>query len=332
MIDEHPRRTQRRAFQRPRASDLDVVEYALTVPHRWKGRHGARLAGARVALRSVGPKAGPVVVVMGGISAHRIIADDQLGSRGWWRALCGVGRAIDTTRFRVFGIDYPHALGREEPLCPEDFADLLHRALARAGVTRVDALIGASFGGMVAQAYGRLFPGAVERQLIIAAGEAPHPMAQAWRSVQQQVLRLGLAHGASAEAVSIARQLAMTTYRSPEEFEERFSGESGRGELLGYLDAQGRRYADTVDPWRYLTLSASIDRHAERPEALTTPTTLVGFEGDQLSPPHQIRQMAARLPQARGCHILPSRYGHDGFLKEEAAMDGILRAFLEPCR
>ena len=52
--------------------------------------------------RLYGPKGAPVIVVMGGISASRFIADAEISTpknngRGWWSTLVHEGGPIDTT-------------------------------------------------------------------------------------------------------------------------------------------------------------------------------------------------------------------------------------------
>ena len=42
--------------------------------------------------------------------------------------------------------------------------------------------------------------------------------------------------------------------------------------------------------------------------------------------------LAERLPASRRLHLLRSRYGHDAFLKEPAAIAGIIRSTLAECR
>src|SRR4051812_24492847 len=53
----------------------------------------------------VGPVDAPVVAVLGGISATRHVVGDETRA-GWWSAIAGAGRAIDTDRIRVLGFDF----------------------------------------------------------------------------------------------------------------------------------------------------------------------------------------------------------------------------------
>src|SRR3546814_11446298 len=85
--------------------------------------------------------------------------------------------------------------------------------------------------------------------------------------------------------------MAMLSYRTSEEFERRFAGGLGGEEPLGrtepgdYLRARGEAFQAVMSPGRFLSLSASIDRHRIDPAAITTPALLIGAESDQLVPP-----------------------------------------------
>src|SRR5687767_7595207 len=54
-----------------------------------------------------GPSSAPLVIVLGGISASRHITPNEIdGAAGWWPGSVGVGKGIDTGRFRILGVDY----------------------------------------------------------------------------------------------------------------------------------------------------------------------------------------------------------------------------------
>ena len=79
---------------------------------------------------------------------------------------------------------------------------------------------------------------------------------------------------AKEEGVSLARQLALTTYRTAEEFDLRFDGPAPAGAgaaypVCDYLIARGEAYEASADRW--ITLSDSLDRHAVKPEPCAVP-------------------------------------------------------------
>src|ERR1700759_640426 len=77
-------------------------EGVLSLPDPFVLEGGGSLANAALAWECVGSSGAPLVVVLGGISAHRRCAE----SEGWWSAQCGVGRAVDPERFRLLSVDW----------------------------------------------------------------------------------------------------------------------------------------------------------------------------------------------------------------------------------
>jgi homoserine acetyltransferase len=61
------------------------------------------------------------------------------------------------------------------------------------------------------------------RQLVLASGaHRPHPYAAAWRALQRRAVALGQLQCGEDHGLALARQFAMLSYRTPEEFGERF--------------------------------------------------------------------------------------------------------------
>jgi len=209
----------------------------------------------------------------------------------------------------------------------EDQARAIACLLDHLGIGKLRAFVGSSYGGQVALAFAADHGERLERAVVIAAAHRSHPLARAWRHVQRGILDLGSTPGREAEAVALARALAMTTYRTPEELEERFGGD---GEALeSWLAERGREFAGRFDAASYRVLSQAIDLSRVEPERIDAPTTLVAFRGDRLVPIELVRELRARLAGPATLHEIDSRYGHDGFLKEVDALSTILRGALE---
>jgi homoserine O-acetyltransferase len=214
-----------------------------------------------------------------------------------------------------------------------DQAELLVRLLNNLGLKSLRAIVGGSYGGMVALAFGERYPERVSRLVVIGAADRTHPMATAWRSVQRQVLRFAVECGRPKEGLKLARALAMSTYRSAEEFEARFDGAPTRdGERFAfpveqYLFARGNDFAERHHPEAILCLSESIDLHHVDATRIFVPTTIVAIREDQLVPLTDLRGLAARLPVAK-LHEISSIYGHDAFLKESDQLRGIFAVAL----
>lgn len=287
--------------------------------------HGGELDAVRIAYALTGEARRPVVIALGGISAGRDV-------RAWWRDFVGAGRAIDTREFSLLGIDFLGGSGATTgPLTSPfpaistcDQARIIAAVLNDLGICQVHAFVGSSYGGMVALAFAELFPERAQRLVVISAAHEPHPMATALRSLQRRAIRLGIETGRTREAISIARGIAMTTYRTSVEFAQRFD----RNTVVEYIEHCGETYARDFSPFGFLCLSESVDLHAVKPEDITVPTTIVSVDSDTLVPRWQLQQLNARLPDSHLVEI-DSLYGHDAFLKEVGAITEIVRDALQ---
>ncbi|MEO5797807.1 MAG: homoserine O-succinyltransferase [Gemmatimonadales bacterium] len=272
---------------------------------------------------------GPVIVAIGGISAtHHVAAHPGNPEPGWWDEFVGPARAIDPARCRILGFDFiTAAIGSTTT---HDQADALAQLLDQLGIATVHAIVGASYGGMVALAFAERYPGRVDQLVLISAPHKSHPMTTAIRVVQRRILRFGISTGRPAEAVALARGLGITTYRTAAEFAERFGGDATVGEsgarfpVEDYLDVCGERFAARFPIARYLALSESLDLHRVDPTQLRLPVTIVAVEGDTLVPVWQLHQLRALLAGAVRFEVIRSRYGHDAFLKEIETIGAIV--------
>jgi homoserine O-acetyltransferase len=333
---------------------FQVREGVLAVPGELKLHFGGTLESVSIAWRLAGPAGAPVVVAAGGISASRRVWSPDEPRGGWWHELVGPGLALDTQRFRILSFDYLGASAdstgpRDGAAFPTvsayDQAELLLRLINHLGISSLRAIAGASYGGMVALAFGERYPDRVARLIVISAADRAHPMASAWRVVQRRIVKLANESGQPEKGLELARALAMATYRSPEEFSARFSGSARRAERRAesktndeerfvlpveeYLFARGAEYAKTYRPDSFVCLSESIDLHRVDASRIFAPVTAIAVREDQLVPLADMRAMVARLPNAE-LHEISSVYGHDAFLKENRRLAPIFANVLNP--
>ena len=226
---------------------------------------------------------------------------------GWWEKMIGPGRAIDTDRYFVvcvnslgscFGSSGPASINPRTGLAWRlDFPEIAVEDIARAGwevmaslgVTQLAAVIGPSLGGIVAVAFAACMPGKARRLISISGTAAASAFAIALRSVQREAVmsdpdwRAGQyaspAHGPRA-GMRLARKLGTITYRSAEEWRNRFArsgigpqgmraaqqvrgrvpeGFGPRFSVEGYLEAQAERFVRIFDANCYLYLSRAMD-------------------------------------------------------------------------
>jgi homoserine O-acetyltransferase len=292
----------------------------------------------------LGPPRAPVTVVLGGISASaHVCATHRDPSPGWWEAVVGPGRAIDTRRRRVVSVAALDGGARPDGrparlVSTADQADAVAAVLDALDVPVARAIVGASYGGMTALAFGARHAPRVRQLIVLGAAHESDPMTTARRALQRQIVELGLDTGDPTRALALARGLAMTTYRSAREFRARFAStpviERGalRFPVESYLLRRGADFATTTSPARFLALSLSADCHRVTPARITVPTTLVALGEDAVVPRHQLVLLGAQLGAPATLVDVPSVYGHDAFLLEPAAVGAVLTTALTSLR
>ncbi len=318
----------------------DLVDETWKLPERFGLHYGDPLPDPKVAFRLVGAKDGPLIVVLGGISAHRIVGDP---AEGWWPEMVGANLGIDTRRFRVLGMDYiggrgssstPEVGEKFPPISSYDQAAALHQILRHLHVKSVHAMVGASYGGMVSLCFAERYPSFVRHIVVLSAADRAQVLSTAWRSVQRQIVREAIARGDGGAGLKLARALAMATYRSAVEFSLRFGGapvrsaERFRFPIEDYLFARGDDYVQKYRAESFLTLSESIDLHQMDATLVQTPATLIAVREDQLVPFNDMQALSARLNGPRQLIEINSIFGHDAFLKESAALTPIIKQAL----
>jgi len=295
-------------------------------------RHGVALALGLPAIRYEvsGVEGAPAIVVLGGISASRHVARNNLDpDPGWWDGVVGARRAIDTERFSVIGIDYPTSRRGSANLATTaatvttfDQARAVCAVLDTIGVRSAHAIVGASYGGMVALAFAARHADRVQRIVAIGAAHESDPLTTTLRAIQRRIVALAETAGTPSDGVALARALAMTTYRTRAEFASRFSmtpfpaGDGVTFPAEEYVIARGRDYATRTTASDFRALTLSLDLHSVRPEDITVPTTLIAVLEDQLVPIDKIRELRARLGSSASLVEVSSIHGHDAFLND----------------
>ncbi|MCF7222523.1 homoserine O-succinyltransferase MetX [Marilutibacter chinensis] len=279
----------------------------------------------------------PVVFVAGGISANRHLAPCRAyPEAGWWPAQVGEGRAIDPRRCRIVSFDWLGADGRlDVPLDPADQATAIVALLDALDIGRIETFIGSSYGAMVGLQLAALHGARLGRLVAISGVHRAHPYASAWRALQRRAVALGSLQCDETHGLALARQFAILSYRTPEEFDARFAPPrvvDGRVRVGAedYLDHCAARFVGRSSPTAYVRLSESIDLQAVDPSRIGVPVTVVAVAEDRLVPLADAHALVEGLrrgasAEAPRLHVLSSPYGHDAFLKEEADIDTILR-------
>jgi homoserine O-acetyltransferase len=344
-------------------------EFSWILPNDFISESGSQLAGCEVKARLVGPKNAPVILTLGGISANRHAcpkASENIS--GWWPEMVGENQVLNTAQYRILSFDFlpgndAHVASNPEKVVsldggtPEHLNSLVKRdapspsrlittgdqariakfICKQINIHSLYALVGASYGGMVSLSFAQQFPGMAERVIVLCAAHRPHPMGSAWRSIQRKLVRFGLETGQPDKALSLARELGMTTYRTSQEFGERFAicpeqaAQKVASPVEAYLESRGQAFLGTMSPQRYLSLSESIDTHYIDPSSLNANLTLIGCRQDQLVPIEELRLLASGSKGNARVVEFDSYFGHDAFLKETDIISKALQAALKPC-
>lgn len=284
---------------------------------------------------------------------------------GWWSALVGPGRAVDTTEYfvvaanvlggcqgstgpsstapdgRPWGSRFPAITVRDQVAAEAVLAD-------RLGVDRWHCVLGGSMGGMRALEWIVGHPERVGSALVLAVGAAASADQIATQTTQIQAIRsdpawLGGDYHAGpgpVTGVEIARRIAHLTYRTADELDARFGRRvqnDGRYEVASYLDHQAAKLSRRFDAGSYVALTEAMNGHdvgrgrggiAAALARVTAPVVVAGVDSDRLYPLAQQKELSDLIPTAGSVHVLSSPYGHDGFLLETEQLAPIVRGLL----
>jgi homoserine O-acetyltransferase/O-succinyltransferase len=331
----------RPAFATP-ATDTTVAEGLLEIPGAWTLHHRGELPGARLAWRLTGPAEAPLVCALGGIWCDRRLFEHGAAHRGCWPELVGPGCPLDSNRLRILSFDYlggsgestgPEAGGKFPSISTYDQAEALARLLDHLKIPALRAIVGGSYGGMVALAFAERFPERVAALCIISAADRPHPMAIAWHSIQRHIVKFAIECARPQEGLRLARAVGLSLYRSSEEFAARFpptpklEGEEFVFPVERYLFGEGTESTAAFRAESFLCLSESLDLHQVDATRIFVPTTAVAAREDQLVPLGDVRALVARMASAHVREI-SSIHGHDAYLREPEALRPILASAL----
>jgi homoserine O-acetyltransferase/O-succinyltransferase len=216
---------------------------------------------------------------------------------GWWDAVVGPGKAIDTRRYFVicpnvlgscYGTTGPSSIdpatgkryGLAFPMVTVgDWVNLHAKLLDALDIPRVAAAVGGSLGGQQALEMALAFPERVERAVVLAASARLSAQGLAFNAVGRYCIlndpkfNRGDYYGREAgpdSGLAAARMLAHITYLSDEGMHQKFGRrlQSASEQKAGfgiefavesYLDYQGRAFVERFDANSYLYITRAMD-------------------------------------------------------------------------
>ena len=322
------------------------------------------------------------ILIFSGLSpsAHASSSPDD-PSDGWWEEMIGPGLPLDTNTFHVicvnslgscFGSTGPASVDPASGevyrlsfpvLTLEDVAEAAYRVVRELGIEQLHTVIGCSMGGMSGLAFCVNHPEAARNFISISSATRAEPFSIAVRSLQREIIRsdprwqLGNYDPADPPIIGqrLARKLGMMTYRSPEEWVQRFGRQrtTATEEKVGdpfkvafsveaYLENHANKFSGGFDPNCYLYLSRASDLFdlAEHGGSLESGfkrlklerALVIGVTTDILFPLRQQQQLAEGLAEVVADSQLIELdciRGHDSFLVDMDAFRPVICEFFE---
>lgn len=275
-----------------------------------------------------------VLVTHGYTSGPSMLSPSHHTAEGSWAPLLGPGRPLDTDRYFIvcsnmlgssFGTTGPNTINPEtgQPWGPDfpaitlaDIVGVQHRLLTTLGVTRLQAVVGPSYGGWQALQWALQYPDWVEAAGAIVSG-LTHPPGL---SAAGQRARLAdspewhggrfHAHGGMPQTMFALRMQTMRQYGLERLYLDRLPDPAEREALLA---RQCRDWASRFDPHSLVVLAGAAEafdvRH--RMDELRARLLFAVCTTDAIFPPDPAIERLVRSVNAPTRYVeLDSPYGH----------------------
>ena len=347
---------------------MKAVDY-LKLEGRFEMKRG-HLVSPTIAYETWGKlssSADNAVLIFTGLSPSAHAASSEKDpSAGWWEDMIGSAKPLDTDRYFIvcvnslgscFGSTGAASLdpATQQPyrltfpvLTVEDIANSASHVLDHLGIEQLHTVVGASMGGMTALAFTLNHASRCRRLVSISSAARALPHAIALRSLQREIIRkdplwqkgqYNTANHGPVTGMRLARKLGMISYRSGEEWAERFGRERAPDfgeqdspfgidfEVESYLESHANRFIGSFDANCYLYLSRAMDLFdgldhggslaASFSDLQLESALVIGVRTDALFPLSQQQDLAEALGEkVPDVTFVPldSIQGHDSFL------------------
>lgn len=221
---------------------------------------------------------------------------DQTKSSGWWDNMVGPGKALDTDKFFVIGVNnLGSCFGSTGPMhinpatgkpygasfpvvTVEDWVNAQARLADALGIHQFAAVMGGSLGGMQALAWSIMYPERLRHCVIVASTPKLSAQNIAFNDVARQAILTDpdfhggdyYAHGVVPKnGLSVARMIGHITYLSDDDMAEKFGRDLRNGayqfgfgvdfEIESYLRYQGLKFSEYFDANTYLLITKALD-------------------------------------------------------------------------
>lgn len=277
----------------------------------------------------------PVVLVTHALTGNSNVC----GDKGWWKDLIGSEKCTEVEKYTILSFNIPgngydgFLIKNYEDVSIYDVAQWFLEGLEQLNIASVFAAIGGSLGGSVLWQMAILKPDLFQNLIPIATDWKPTDWLIAQCRVQKQILNN------SDNPVHDARVHAMTFYRTPQSFKQKFNRSLNEMAPIYNVESWLRHHGESLNKRFHLqayklmnhllmtTGFKSDDEFFNLASKIEGSIHLVGIDSDGFYLNEEIVETYTSLKSIKSnVHFaeIKSIHGHDAFLIEFEQLAGIL--------
>ncbi len=282
----------------------------------------------------------PLVLVVHALTGNSDVAGVE---KGWWKAIIGKSKLIDTGKYTVLGFNIPgntfdgSVIDNYKSFTAYDIAALFNNCLMILGVKMVYAALGGSLGGCIAWEMLAQKPGFFKYVIPVAADWKSTDWIIGQTYVQDKILQ------DSKRPIYDARMMAMLFYRTQHsmklKFNRRTTGDSSLFEIESWLSHHGeslqKRFSlAAYKMMNHLLATVDISRQKgsfeEAVKDVTATIIQININSDLMFVEDECFQTAdllGRMQIKNHVYIIDSVHGHDAFLIEHEQITTYLKKY-----
>lgn len=305
--------------------------------HSYTTISGTQFKNISLSYQLFGKKLGtaPVVLINHALTGNSNVA----GVNGWWSAIVGKQKAIDTQKYTILCFNIPgngydnFLIDDYKSFIAKDIANLFLLGLNELKVKKLFALIGGSLGGGIAWEMAVVNPNITQHLIPVASDWKSTDWLIANCQIQEQFLTN------SSNPVHDARMHAMLCYRTPESFKKRFQRSKNKESKLfnveSWLLHHGKKLQERYQLASYKLMNQllkTIDatKGCEVLNVLETINAdihIIGVDSDLFFTAEENRETQKELATVNSnvtYNEINSDHGHDAFLIEYKQLEEII--------